>query len=132
MLRPRGIKSSWLGLFGQIPGSKLCCFDSERLLNTFKPEVKEKASVTWLNKLNYSEKKRNYNLMLNDKLIFIWEKYYFLYVLRIFITRNWYLQFIDFYETLGLLEILLFGRETFSLIKVDFNVLLRTWHCYTW
>lgn len=44
---------------------------SEGILNMFRPEVKKKTSVTLFNKLNDSVERRNYNLILNDKLILI-------------------------------------------------------------
>lgn len=49
---------------------------SEGLLNMFRPEVKKKASVTLVNKINYSAERSNYNLTLNNKLKFIEEKSY--------------------------------------------------------
>ena len=42
--------------------------------------MKKKASVTLSDKLNYSVERSNYNLTLNDKLIFIEEKSYHLII----------------------------------------------------
>lgn len=53
---------------------------SEGLLNMLRPEVKKKASVTLVNKMNYSVERSNYNLTLNNKLKFIKKKPYHLII----------------------------------------------------
>lgn len=44
--------------------------------NMLRPEVKKKASVTLVNKINYSVERSNYNLTLNNILKFIKKKSY--------------------------------------------------------
>lgn len=45
-----------------------------------RPEGKKKASVTLVNKMNYSVERSNYNLRLNNKLKFIKKKSYYLII----------------------------------------------------